>query len=52
MVKFGTLMRAWNGSVNVSVVMNQILDLSGAGQISVMRDAQVTLSKTVVALMQ
>ena len=44
-------MLVWNGNVNVSVDTNLIQDLFGAGRISAMKSAQVTLIKTVEALM-
>ena len=47
----GILMQVLNGSASVSVAKSQILDSSGAGRISVMIDALVTLIKTVEAPM-
>ena len=51
MAKHGILMQVSNGSASVTVAKNQILDLFGAGQTSVMIDALVTLIKTVEAPM-
>ena len=51
MIKVGKLL-ASSRTMNVSVVMNQISVLSGAGLISAMIDAPATLSKTVVAPMR
>ena len=49
MVKLGSLMRALNGSVSVSVATNQILDFYGAGLTNVTIDALVIQIRTVEA---
>ena len=51
MAKHGILMQVSNGSASVTAAKKPILDFCGAGRISVMIDALVTLIKTVEAPM-